>query len=641
MTTIFCKCSYNVIYETYDNNKYLDYFNDTTIIDKKIVYLGFGIFNHCEICDPHTHFDNHEIKQLNDYIKNVILIRGHFTKDLSESEIDNYINELDYNLVYLLYYSAFEKKIKNFKYLLTIVENYDLKLLLSLILSTNFHETTDEMIKFLIDQDVDVNHDDLYIFYLLKNIYCGDNYQKLINFVRQNNIVLTDIFFTRITLDNITNLVNNIHYDLITQLYEGDNLDISEHNIYEISYDNIDLIKYFYDLGYKFNKNIIDNICNIICYKFYDDNYNEIFDDFDEIFPKWIVYLKYVYLKDYNHCTELLTCIGETEIDKICHHNIIFDDTNLKILMDYCITNNYVPKTSFLNDVIKSNIYCECDDLEIFFNTNFCDIIIGYCKYNNYQYVTQFIANMDMNIIISHVNDDKIFFKLATCIDNVTFIDEISNYLPSDYDFSEIFIGIIVNEKCQNNLFILMKKYGNNNYFNKIFKFCISDYAIYSNIVDIINFLVKQNEYQIQEYLILDILNKFFLVDRKFKSIKPYIMNILQTNIFTQSQLDNFLNASYRDIDICKLLLELGADIDNSNNEFDILYIDDINFRNTFSELIKNYNVDTRILNRLESCDKKLKNLVNHPDFKNNLIELLDISIEEYQIYVDAYKKIE
>ena len=175
---------------------------------------------------------------------------------------------------------------------------------------------------------------------------------------------------------------------------------------------------------------------------------------------------------------------------------------------------------------------------------------------------------MDMNIIISHVNDDKIFFKLATCIDNVTFIDEISNYLPSDYDFSEIFIGIIVNEKCQNNLFILMKKYGNNNYFNKIFKFCISDYAIYSNIVDIINFLVKQNEYQIQ-------------------------------------------------------------------------YNDDINFRNTFSELIKNYNVDTRILNRLESCDKKLKNLVNHPDFKNNLIELLDISIEEYQIYVDAYKKIE
>ena len=120
-------------------------------------------------------------------------------------------------------------------------------------------------------------------------------------------------------------------------------------------------------------------------------------------------------------------------------------------------------------------------------------------------------------------------------------------------------------------------------------------------------------------------------------NLENFIRQVLNNQTFTQSELDKILNSSYEYYDIFMMLIELGANINNPDCIIDILIVDNLHSDYEFNKLyMMGYiNIVEKIHQRLECGDQNLKNFIKNYDFKNNVMNLLDISDRDYQHYVD------
>lgn len=365
---------------------------------------------------------------------------------LDENSYNN-ISSLNYNLLSEL----LRKNILNYKKILKKYIDTIFKLENKYDFLYGFYEFSnkkfDKLLKIIIDEERDIinglielndesyRNDFLFIIlnkYKLSNLKITDiNYEKLIDTIRISNMgIKNDV--SNIFIENIAGLsTKGLKYSKLKEI-KSDNLlnTIVEHDLYEISKDNVDLIlkrKYEYS-----NKNIKNQPIKLI----FEKNNPYILFDKDNIIHMYCDDVSNSYVDNQDTIKNILS---DSSISTPCKEIFIH---SVKNRIDDI---SYITDVDVLDKIMEEDkLVCSWDNVYYYYKKSLSkDKLSSYLLSNS-------INNLSNEEIKENVKQDLSFLKYIISINNISneLFDKIFDIYTDKYDLLEKFSdeSVIVNE---------------------------------------------------------------------------------------------------------------------------------------------------------------------------------------------------
>ena len=630
---LFCVCKIcnpKQVYKYNITNKNVEHFNKIdNEIDfipnnyRDIYYTLASCYNHPDI-DGYNNFINDNIITIYEYFDNL----DSFQILISDMDLINY--------KYLLYYACLESKLDIVNYLMDFVIDYDIELLLRIIF-----RCSRDIVNYFIDIEFDVNYKNLYLQFL--TFRC--DMVTACEFVKKNNIVMTyNDFFYKPLSKKETFIIKN--------LYDNGLLKATDREIFKLCIKDIELCKYFVDVGHKITNNILTTITkNIFQYPINKYIGIELLNSIcDDNLPPNILFAKYILCYENVELAIELLQNGHIQdcdiIDSFCYLLIECTDKNiLDQVLEISIANKYFITPCILNDFI--NCGCSHELIYACILQNFYKII-QYAMDHKFAITTpifsDFLVNNFEDLLIA--NCEKYFHVFAVIILDIDFVNNLVNYLPFDYDFTNAFIYMIRAEKMTT-LDYLYKKLPDeikSDYYNKIANYGLRNH-VYKTQIDYVHLTLWSyiTEFVINNYHDNLVIN-FNLLDIFIKlrdnHIDEIVIKILDNQHFTQSELDKLLNISLTNFKIYNKIIELGGDIYNQDSVLDLWIMKNLRQKTEFLQYHDNGDIDVfeMVQTRFNNGNRNLKYFIHDQDFMYNVVDNLNMTHQEYSEYVKYYK---
>ena len=557
---------------------------------------------------------NTVINELNNFVKkNIGCSKHNSLHDMDESDVTNY-----------LYYCCLLGLTEIVDEILKLNPMYDLELLLRLAFTNSYplfirkHVYT--IIECLDKNGIDINYNDYYVIYLLNE----SNYDTLLKYIKKNpEIQIVDYLFK---IKNMYNCIYDDYYKFMKYLHKSNLLsNISEFDVLCISCHNSELLKYFFNNGYDYSQyqEIIDMTSEHIDGHLSPNFFN--LDYFDDIFPPHILLYKYIYNNDFESI-QLLLDGGKISCDII--RDIIYSGFNLsddiwKLCLEHFIINNGILEISTFLKIIDRQLF-DSELLQKYFIKNMTkilsslDLVNEYVDTNNklFNYVKTLDIDQYFNILYN------VFPYIFKYCNDIEFIKTIMTYIDIDSDYAKKLCSVTHNDYhiC---------------YYSYIEKLkLLPDELFYENYNDMLAAIINNTNKKVVQYFIDKYINNHVITLDLIKllvkknNMREFVMMILNNQYFNKSELDSILNCCYHDFEIYNYLVDLGANINNSNSILDIIIV--ANYHKS-DDKFKNYYINgdidviESIKHKIDEHDKNLCIVINNSQFRENVKLLLEI----------------
>ena len=562
-----------------------------------------------------------------DVIKNCKAISGIPEPGFSLAGIYEYN---DMTIKNLFYYFCLVQNLEAIDYLYQKCNDYDIKFVLCLLFTMKSNPI--EIVKHLEILGMDIYYNGYIFKYLLKR-YQFDMFLELVNdkniLIGSNELCTKQNLFTKCS--NSKKLYQE-YYDLVTYLYENDLLNITDEEIFEISYHDSKLIQYFIMKNH--------NICRY-------SNFNE------KILPLIIMNFDFSYFdipeinEHLSHFIKLLYYIHNDNIEKI--HDIIGCYNN-EILNKFNELDYYLSRTFFTYDTKKESIILLINHL-LRYNFEFSiislDFIVGKNIYNyeyiindyiirNIKYISNKIKNIDygvnslvnhiinisneidnfenyINSYINNIHDVELFEKLYLSMDTINPIDLIWNCYNFNI-FKFLFNQIPYNDRCQ--------------IFNELVSNIINNRnkIIVGSAMEYVEYVVVNTEYEYDFNTIKALIKLLELEKISHKIIEQSIIEYIEYGNLQQNQLDELLNVSHNNSKFFHLLKDYGANIYNSESLIDIYVI----IHNKYHDIVDNEIISEMLYTKFINGNRLLRNHIYNESVIKTIMSYSGISRTQY-----------
>ena len=375
-----------------------------------------------------------------------------FINKFLEYESDILYNCNEDEIEYLIYFSCY-------------TSNYDMLNLIGVNHKLNYHD----LIYFIDKKCLDCNLIYFFVenmngFYKIYFMYLMNTFKfgEVLELVKKYPMNLSFDYFNKYDIHDIKYYVmkNDEYEELIKYLYDNNLINFSESELFKICYLSEKLFQWLLDLGYTNYSNVVDDIVDLIFGHKYAitidyDNFIFSLDNFDEIFPEFIILVQKILSNENDYVENCLLNNKLSEfkmglVNSYCFdiHKLMINSDSYKIFIDYMMSNNIIITTDELY-IFYIDEFCDREKILRYFSDNLMQLLESYIMKHYIEYyhlrsfndIFYFLKKIDINNVSNQLN--IIYPKLLMVIGDEILLKKILDHIIDENNYYEIMINAI------------------------------------------------------------------------------------------------------------------------------------------------------------------------------------------------------